>query len=111
MRASSDPRAIEATGEEVRAYAARVRALVEAELDRCVPAETDDDAASPVYAALRWSLFAPAKRFRPFLLFAVGETFGARPENLLRTACAFEQRVGRMDVKVDKAGTGHAFNS
>jgi geranylgeranyl diphosphate synthase, type II len=94
MRASSDAPAHgparEASGEEVRAYAARVAALVEAELDRLVPAETSDDPASSVHAAVRWSLFAPAKRFRPFLLFAAGETFGARPENLLRAACAFE---------------------
>ena len=92
MRASSDARAphTEATGEEVHAYAARVRRLVEAELERLVPSETSDDPAAAVHAAVRWSLFAPAKRFRPFLLFAVGETFGARPENLLRAACAFE---------------------
>jgi geranylgeranyl pyrophosphate synthase len=90
MRASSDPRAIEATGEEVRAYAARVRALVEAELERLAPAVETGDPASTVHAALRWSLFAPAKRFRPFLLFAAGETFGAGAENLLRAACAYE---------------------
>ncbi|HLM58913.1 MAG TPA: farnesyl diphosphate synthase [Pyrinomonadaceae bacterium] len=88
MRASSDARAAEAAAEEVRAYASRVRALVEDELDRLVPAERADPAA--VHAAIRWSLFAPAKRFRPALLFAAGETFGAAPEKLLRAACAYE---------------------
>ena len=91
MRASSDVRAAdaaEATAEEVRAYLSRVRALVEEELDRLVPPETADP--TLVHAAIRWSLFAPAKRFRPALLFAAGETFGAAPESLLRAACAYE---------------------
>ncbi|HYY97569.1 MAG TPA: farnesyl diphosphate synthase [Pyrinomonadaceae bacterium] len=95
-RASSDvsadpaaPRAPqEASAEEVRAYASRVRALVEAKLDELVPAESVDPPA--VHAAVRWSLFAPAKRFRPVLVFAAGETFGAPAERLVRTACAFE---------------------
>lgn len=87
-RASSDTRAAEASAEEVRAYASRVRASVEAKLDELTPAETEDPPA--VHAAIRWSLFAPAKRFRPLLVFAAGESFGATPERLLRTACAFE---------------------
>jgi len=72
----------------VRAYASRVRVLVEAKLDELVPAETEDPPA--VHVAVRWSLFAPAKRFRPLLVFAAGESFGATAERLLRTACAFE---------------------
>ena len=89
MRASFDERAApEATADEVRAYAARVRVVVEAELDRLVP--TEEAEPTGVHSALRWSLFAPAKRFRPILLFAAGETFGAAPEKLLRAACAFE---------------------
>src|SRR5215218_4808448 len=94
-RASSDEPAAaelestrEATPEEVRAYAERVRAEVEAELDRLVPPESADP--PTVHAAIRWSLFAPAKRFRPLLVTASGETFGAPPGQLVRTACAFE---------------------
>src|SRR3954469_8857230 len=91
-RASSDTReetaAREASAEDVRAYASRVRASVEAKLGELVPAETE--APPAVHAAIRWSLFAPAKRFRPLLVFAAGESFGATPERLLRTACAFE---------------------
>lgn len=97
-RASSDVRAEqasmaefgarEASAEDVRAYASRVRAVVEAKLDELVPAESVDPPA--VHAAVRWSLFAPAKRFRPLLVFAVGEAFGAASERLVRTACAFE---------------------
>jgi geranylgeranyl pyrophosphate synthase len=78
----------ESSAEEVRVYADGVRADVEAELARLVPAETADPPA--VHAAIRWSLFAPAKRFRPLLVAAAGETFGAPRQKLLRTACAFE---------------------
>jgi geranylgeranyl pyrophosphate synthase len=87
-RTAEDGRAREAPAEEVREYAARVRAEVEAELDRLVPSESEDPPA--VHAAVRWSLFAPAKRFRPLLVAAAGEAFGAPRENLIRTACAFE---------------------
>jgi geranylgeranyl diphosphate synthase, type II len=78
----------EASPEEVRAYASRVRVLVESTLDELLPA--DAEGPSTVHAAMRWSLLAPAKRFRPLLVFASGETFGAKTEALLRTACAFE---------------------
>ena len=62
--------------------------LVEAELDRVLPAESVPP--SKVHAAIRWSVFAGGKRFRPMLLLAVGETFGAAGEELLATACALE---------------------
>src|ERR1044072_3840193 len=91
-RASSDQRADthaqEASAEDVRAYASRVRASVEAKLDELVRAETGNP--PDIHAAMRGSLFAPAKRFRPLLVFAAGESFGASAERLLRTACAFE---------------------
>src|ERR671938_468615 len=91
-RASFEGRAAGATPEasasEVRAYLERVRSLVESKLDELVPAETVEPAS--VHAAIRWSLFAPAKRLRPALVFAAGEAFGARAESLIRTACAFE---------------------
>ena len=77
-----------ASAEEVRACVERVRSLVESKLDELVPSETREP--SSVHAAIRWSLFAPAKRLRPALVFAAGETFGASAESLVRTACAFE---------------------
>jgi geranylgeranyl pyrophosphate synthase len=86
--AAAGAQASGATAEEVRAYSERVRALVEAALDGLVPAEDADPAS--IHAAIRWSLFAPAKRFRPLLVFAAGETLGATPARLVRTACAFE---------------------
>jgi geranylgeranyl pyrophosphate synthase len=43
-----------------------------------------------VHSAIRWSLFAGGKRFRPALLLATGQTFGASVDDLIRTACALE---------------------
>jgi geranylgeranyl pyrophosphate synthase len=64
------------------------RALVDARLDRLLPPETQ--ASVSVHNAIRWSVFAGGKRFRPILLLATGKTFGASPEALLSTACALE---------------------
>ena len=43
-----------------------------------------------LHAAISWSLFAGGKRFRPALVLAVGKTFGAAEEKLLRGAAAIE---------------------
>jgi geranylgeranyl diphosphate synthase, type II len=64
------------------------RALVDARLDELLPAESLEPVA--VHSAIRWSVFAGGKRFRPLLLLAVGETLGAVREQLLSTACALE---------------------
>ena len=64
------------------------RRLIDAELDRLIPAESETP--ERVHAAIRWSVFAGGKRFRPALLLAVGQTFGAPSAQLLRTACALE---------------------
>ncbi|MFN2516919.1 MAG: polyprenyl synthetase family protein [Pyrinomonadaceae bacterium] len=69
-------------------FLGETRALVDGELDRLLPGESIPP--SKVHAAIRWSVFAGGKRFRPALLLAVGETFGARKEQLLATACALE---------------------
>jgi geranylgeranyl diphosphate synthase type II len=69
-------------------FFAHCRSLVDAELDRLLPAESFEPVT--VHQALRWSLFAGGKRFRPALLLGVGETFGAAPERLLASACALE---------------------
>lgn len=69
-------------------FLTEVRKIVDNELDGLLPAES----ASPVklHAAMRWSVFAGGKRFRPALLLAAGETFGAARESLITTACALE---------------------
>jgi geranylgeranyl pyrophosphate synthase len=90
MKASSETDAarVGAPVAEAREFLTRVRALADARLDALVPAETVEPVA--VHAAVRWSLFAGGKRLRPALVVAAGETFGARRESLMATACAFE---------------------
>jgi len=74
--------------DDPREFLGSCRTLIDAELDRLIPKQS----ASPerVHAAIRWSVFAGGKRFRPALLIAVGQTFGAPLDQLMRTACAFE---------------------
>ena len=43
-----------------------------------------------LHQAIRWSLFAGGKRFRPALVFAVGKTFDVDEKKLLKTAAAIE---------------------
>ena len=71
-----------------REFFASCRTLVDAELDQLLPKETD--LPTRVHEAIRWSVFAGGKRFRPALLLAVGQTFGASVDQLVRTACALE---------------------
>ncbi len=61
---------------------------IDKKLDGLVPSEKI--APKNLHKAMRWSLFAGGKRFRPALLIAVGTTFGAEIESLLRTAAAIE---------------------
>lgn len=69
-------------------YFRAVIPLIDRTLDKVVPGEQTEPAT--LYKAVRWSLFAGGKRFRPALLLAVGRAFGARDEQLLRTASAIE---------------------
>ena len=71
-----------------REFFASCRALIDSQLDQLIPEENAEPAG--VHAAIRWSLFAGGKRFRPALLLATGQTFGADQGNLLCTACALE---------------------
>ena len=73
---------------DAREFFASCRAPIDAELDRLLPKETDEP--TRVHTAIRWSMFAGGKRFRPALLLATGQTFGAPVEDLVRTACALE---------------------
>ena len=73
---------------ELDALLAGSRALVEVELNSLLPSS----AAAPekIHQAIRWSIFAGGKRFRPALLLAVGQAFGAPIKMLIKTAVAFE---------------------
>lgn len=64
------------------------RSLIDAQLNRLLPAESLEPVA--VHTAIRWSVFAGGKRFRPLLLLATGTTLGASREELTATACALE---------------------
>lgn len=73
---------------EVGARLARYREIVDARLNNLIPEEKV--APESVHKAIRWSLFARGKRFRPLLLLATGQEFGAEVNDLLDTACALE---------------------
>ena len=62
--------------------------IVDKHLDRLIPSPETEPAR--LYEAIRWSVFAGGKRFRPALLLAVGTTFGAAEGELLNTASAVE---------------------
>ena len=62
--------------------------IVDRELDALIPSEQTEP--SNLHQAIRWSVFAGGKRFRPALLFAVGQTFGAAEKDLGRAAAAIE---------------------
>ncbi len=61
---------------------------VNVRLEQLIPAAEIEP--QTLHAAMRWSLFAGGKRFRPALVLAVGTSFGAPRENLLNAAAAFE---------------------
>jgi geranylgeranyl pyrophosphate synthase len=73
---------------EVNARLAAYRELVDARLNHLIPEETI--APESVHSAIRWSLFAGGKRFRPLLVLTTGQEFGAEVDDLLDTACALE---------------------
>ena len=64
------------------------RALIEVELNNLLPSTAT--APEKIHQAIRWSVFAGGKRFRPALLLATGEAFSAPVSILIKTACAFE---------------------
>lgn len=73
---------------DLKAFFAEVSVLVNAELECLIPAEGPGPRS--LRDAMRWSLFGGGKHFRPALVFAVGRTFGASDEKLVRTAAAVE---------------------
>jgi geranylgeranyl diphosphate synthase type II len=79
---------ISAATTDAREFFASCHALIDSELDRLLPKETEEP--TRLHAAIRWSVFAGGKRFRPALLLATGQTFDARVDDLIRSACALE---------------------
>lgn len=72
----------------LQAFLSETQDLVDKALDRLLPPESTPPV--KVHAAIRWSVFAGGKRFRPLLVRAVGEVFGVTPDLLIDTACALE---------------------
>ncbi len=73
---------------ELESLLASSRALVELQLNELLPSTGTEPA--KIHQAIRWSVFAGGKRFRPALLLATGQAFSATVDALVRTACAFE---------------------
>ena len=73
---------------ELKDFFEASRKAVDRALDEIIPVAEAEP--KRLHAAIRWSVFAGGKRFRPALLFAAGKTFGAPPEKLLKTAAAIE---------------------
>jgi geranylgeranyl pyrophosphate synthase len=87
MKASSETIAL-LDEREARARLGSYRELVDARLDELLPEEAVEP--KDIHSAIRWSVFAGGKRFRPSLLLATGQELGASGEVLLDTACALE---------------------
>ena len=66
----------------------KVRAAVDAELDRRLP--PDDAEPRPLYKALRYALLAPGKRFRPALVLAAARWLDLDADGMLSAALAVE---------------------
>ncbi|HEY0319820.1 MAG TPA: farnesyl diphosphate synthase [Pyrinomonadaceae bacterium] len=86
MRASSETSASEI--ETARSFFTETRPLIDARLDELIPTEACEP--QSIHSAIRWSVFAGGKRFRPLLTLASGQSFGAQTRTLLGTACALE---------------------
>ncbi len=72
----------------LKTFFAECTRTIDEKLERLVPTEQTEP--RKLHRAIRWSLFAGGKRFRPALVLAVGEEFGAKKENLLSAAAAIE---------------------
>jgi len=69
-------------------FLSKISREVDASLDDLIPAA--DVQPTRLHEAIRWSVFAGGKRIRPAILVAVGQTFGAASEDLIRCAAAVE---------------------
>ena len=73
---------------DLAGYLADRRRLVDAALDRILPAE--DVPPATVHRAMRYSVLAGGKRLRPILVIAGAEAVGGVAETVMPTACALE---------------------
>lgn len=71
-----------------REYLQTQQRLIDAELDRVVPPETDPP--EVIHRAMRYSLFAGGKRIRPVLCLESARAVGGEAPGLERVACTLE---------------------
>ena len=72
----------------VPVFLSEVQDECNAHLERLMP--TPSAAPEVIHEAMRYSVFAGGKRFRPALVIASGGVFGAEPGDLLEVACGIE---------------------
>jgi geranylgeranyl diphosphate synthase type II len=72
----------------LREYLAHQQGLVDAELDRLIPAETAPP--ETIHRAMRYSLFAGGKRIRPILCLEAARCASGSTEGAISAACALE---------------------
>src|SRR4029077_5107412 len=73
---------------DLKSYLASRQKRIDRALDRYLPKENTKPAT--IHKAMRYSLFAGGKRFRPILCLAAAEACGGRIDNALPLACAME---------------------
>ncbi len=73
---------------DLAAYMQERRQEIDANLDRLLPAETQEPAT--IHRAMRYSVFAGGKRLRPILVLAAGECAGGQRDTLLDLGSAIE---------------------
>jgi len=69
-------------------YISAQQKIVDAALDRWVPAETENP--STIHRAMRYSLFAGGKRIRPLLAIAAAQAVSDAPVGIESAACVLE---------------------
>src|ERR1051326_5529328 len=72
----------------LRDYLAQQQKLVDGQLDRLVPPESQPP--ETIHRAMRYSLFAGGKRIRPILCLEAARTLCEEPDGAATAACALE---------------------
>ncbi len=100
-------------------YLVTRKKMIDTALRRYVPAESTYP--PEIHRAMRYSLFPGGKRFRAILVVASGEALGAKPRQVLPSACALElihtyslihddlPAIDNDDYRRGKASTHHKF--
>jgi len=74
--------------QQIKEYLSQVQQECDAHLDLLLPKATEVPAV--IHEAMRYSVFAGGKRFRPALVVAAGEAFDAESESITGLACGLE---------------------